>query len=122
MAAFVGLNDVSGFSSLITATELKRELASAEPPFVIDVRDLQEYEEEGHLEGVTHIPLFEVRGRMGVFRGIRAIVVHCRVGKRGHGELDSAGGGVRNLTGGGRARCWRVGFGRLRRVLFATGA
>ena len=113
MAAFVGLNDVSGFSSLITATELKRELASAEPPFVIDVRDLQEYE-EGHLEGVTHIPLFELRGRMGSIPRDRAIVVHCRVGKRGHvGARILRGAGferVRNLTGGWTSALLEGGF------------
>lgn len=113
MAAFVGLNDVSGFSPLITAAELKRELASEQPPFVIDVRDLQEYA-DGHLEGVTHIPLFELRERMESIPRDRAIVVHCRVGKRGHVAARILRGAgverVRNLTGGWTSVLLEGGF------------
>ncbi|HTP30280.1 MAG TPA: FAD-dependent oxidoreductase, partial [Anaeromyxobacteraceae bacterium] len=43
VAAFVGLNDISGFSPLVTAAELKDALGSSESPLVLDVRAQEDF-------------------------------------------------------------------------------
>ena len=52
MAAFVGENDISGYSPLMTAPQLKCLLAKTEQerPVVLDVRNLNEYE-GSHMQG-----------------------------------------------------------------------
>jgi NADPH-dependent 2,4-dienoyl-CoA reductase/sulfur reductase-like enzyme/rhodanese-related sulfurtransferase len=106
VAAFVGLNDLTGFSPLITAGELKAALASrgeAERPVVLDVRNLNEYE-ASHLRGALNIPVDELRFRLEDVPRDRPLVVHCRSGYRSHlaSRILQQNGfeGVRNLTGG----------------------
>jgi len=87
LAAFVGQNDLSGYSPLETAAQLKAALAAAaaggEGAAVLDVRNRGEYE-EGHLAGAVNIPLDELRFRLDeVPAGVR-IHVHCRSGFRAH--------------------------------------
>jgi NADPH-dependent 2,4-dienoyl-CoA reductase/sulfur reductase-like enzyme/rhodanese-related sulfurtransferase len=103
LAAFIGGNDLSGFSPLVTAAELKAELASASPPLVLDVRTAKEYA-EGHVAGALHIPVDALRSSLGAVPRDRRVVVHCRSGFRahlavrilkGHGYTD-----VANVTGG----------------------
>jgi NADPH-dependent 2,4-dienoyl-CoA reductase/sulfur reductase-like enzyme/rhodanese-related sulfurtransferase len=103
LAAFVGLNDISKASPLVTAAELKAELASAKPPFVLDVRGLSEFE-QGHVRDAKHIPVDELRFELDALPRDRRIVVYCRSGfrahlalriLRGHGFTD-----VANVTGG----------------------
>jgi NADPH-dependent 2,4-dienoyl-CoA reductase/sulfur reductase-like enzyme/rhodanese-related sulfurtransferase len=103
LAAFIAQNDLSGFSPLITAAELARELASQTPPLVLDVRTAKE-RAMGYLEGSLHVPVDEVRGALARIPRDRRLVVHCRSGFRAHlavrtllehGYLE-----VRNLTGG----------------------
>ena len=62
VAAFVGQNDLSGFSPLVTAAELQAALASAAPPLVLDVRMDKEWA-AGHLRGAVHIPVDDLRAR-----------------------------------------------------------
>jgi rhodanese-related sulfurtransferase len=103
MAAFVGLNDISGFSPLITAAELKTALASAEPPVVLDVRTLNEFE-RSHLKGATNISVDELRFELDSLPRGRRIAVYCRSGYRAHLALrilKSHGfSDVVNITGG----------------------
>jgi NADPH-dependent 2,4-dienoyl-CoA reductase/sulfur reductase-like enzyme/rhodanese-related sulfurtransferase len=117
LAAFVGLNDVSGYSPLITAPELRRLLAEAPPaqalrsgevlqsqqPLVLDVRNLNEHE-LSHLKGALHIPVDELRFRLDEVPRDRPIVVHCRSGFRSHLALrilkEHGWTDVKNLTGG----------------------
>ncbi len=106
VAAFVGLNDLTGFSPLITAGELKAALASrgeAERPVVLDVRNLNEYE-ASHLRGALNIPVDELRFRLEEVPRDRPLVVHCRSGYRSHlaSRILQQNGfeRVRNLTGG----------------------
>jgi NADPH-dependent 2,4-dienoyl-CoA reductase/sulfur reductase-like enzyme/rhodanese-related sulfurtransferase len=103
LAAFVGLNDISKASPLVTAAELKAELASAKPPLVLDVRGLGEFE-QGHVKGATHLPVDELRFELEALPRDRRVVVYCRSGfrahlalriLRGHGFTD-----VANVTGG----------------------
>jgi len=110
VAAFVGLNDITGFSPLITAAELQSLLAAgsaagseAERPLVLDVRNLGEHE-ASHLKGALNIPVDELRFRLDEVPRGRPIVVHCRSGFRSHLALrilkQNGFAEVRNLSGG----------------------
>ncbi len=104
VAAFVGLNDLSGFSPAITASSLKRMLeADGGPPLLLDVRTLNEFE-ASHLRGALHIPLDELRFRLDEVPRGRVIVLYCRSGYRAHLALrilrDNGFQNVMNVTGG----------------------
>lgn len=103
LAAFIGLNDCTGFSPLVTAAQAKAELASATPPLVLDVRTKKEVD-AGHLQGALHIPVDELRARLAEVPRGRRLLVHCRSGFRAHlavRTLSSAGfTDVANITGG----------------------
>jgi NADPH-dependent 2,4-dienoyl-CoA reductase/sulfur reductase-like enzyme/rhodanese-related sulfurtransferase len=113
VAAFVGLNDLTGFSPLITAGQLKAELASGQPPAVLDVRNLNEYE-ASHLRGALNIPVDELRFRLEEVPRDRPSVVHCRSGFRSHLAarilMQNGFARVRNLTGGYLAALALGGF------------
>ena len=103
LAAFIGLNDVSGFSPLVSAAELKAELSQPEPPIVLDVRTLGEYE-ASHLAGAVHIPVDDLRFESDRLPKNRRILVHCRSGFRAHLALrilkQKGFADVANVTGG----------------------
>jgi len=103
LAAFVGENDLSGFSPLVTAPQLSVELASPRPPVVVDVRTLGEWE-RGHLQGAIHMPVDDVRFDHDALPRGRRIVVYCRSGFRAHlavRALKQLGyADVANVTGG----------------------
>lgn len=113
MAAFVGENDLSGYSPLLTAAQLKAELASSTPPLVLDVRSRDEYA-AGHLAGVTHIPVDELRTSLASIPRDRSIVVHCKSGMRAHiaTRILLAAGitDIRNVTGGWTSLLLEGGF------------
>jgi rhodanese-related sulfurtransferase len=116
VAAFVGLNDLSGFSPLVTAEKLRAELAAEPPqqrPVVLDVRNLNEYE-ASHLRGARNIPVDELRYRLEEVPRDRPLVVHCRSGFRSHLALrilkQNGFAQVRNLTGGYLAATALGGF------------
>jgi len=120
LVAFVAQNDVSGFSPLVTAGQLAAELASAAPPLVLDVRTAAEWKKE-HLRGAVHVPVDDLRGRLGELPRDRRIAVHCKSGFRAHLALrilkEHGFGDVVNVTGGytsmriepGLASVWEVG-------------
>lgn len=83
LAAFVAENDLSGFSPVITAAELRAALESTEPPLVLDVRDRGEYS-RGHVRGARHLPVDELRHEWETLPKDRRIAVHCRSGFRAH--------------------------------------
>jgi rhodanese-related sulfurtransferase len=103
LAAFIGENDLSGYAPLVTAAQLKVELASASPPVVVDVRTLGEWE-KGHLRGALHLPVDDVRFDHAALPKGRRLVVHCRSGFRAHlavRTLKQLGfEDVANVTGG----------------------
>ncbi len=103
LAAFIGENDLSGYSPLVTPAQLKAELASASPPVVVDVRTLGEWE-KGHLRGALHLPVDDVRFDHAALPKGRRLVVHCRSGFRAHlaaRTLKQLGfEDVANVTGG----------------------
>ncbi len=106
LAAFVGINDITGFSPLVTAEETRRLLADPDAqkhPVVLDVRNLNEFE-TSHLKGALNIPVDELRFRLDDVPRGKPIVVHCRSGFRAHLALrilkENGWADVRNLTGG----------------------
>jgi NADPH-dependent 2,4-dienoyl-CoA reductase/sulfur reductase-like enzyme/rhodanese-related sulfurtransferase len=103
LAAFVGLNDMSGQSPLVTAAALKAELSSAAPPLLLDVRTLREFE-QGHVKDAKHLPVDDLRFELdGIPKG-RRVVVYCRSGYRAHLALrvlrQNGFADVANVTGG----------------------
>ena len=101
--AFVAENDLSGFSPLVTAAQLRTELAGPNPPVVLDVRSLGEWN-RGHLKGAIHLPVDDVRHELASIPRDRRVVVHCHSGFRAHLALRTllANGwrDVANVTGG----------------------
>jgi len=83
MAAFVGLNDISGASPTATARELKAALGSRDPLLVIDLRASDAYG-ESHLRGAMSIPVDRLRSKCEELPRDRPIYVYCRVGWNGH--------------------------------------
>ncbi len=78
------------------------EEADRESSLVLDVRNDDEYA-AGHITGAVHIPLDELRRRLGELPHGRDIITCCRVGHRSYYAtriLRQHGLGVRNLSGG----------------------
>jgi len=65
----------------ITAATLAEQLASANPPSVLDVRAEKE-REAGHIPGSLHIPVNHLRERLSEVPSDRPVVVHCAGGYR----------------------------------------
>ena len=90
----------------VDASDLEQRLASAESPFVVDVRTPGEFE-AGALEGALHIPLNHLEKRSGDVPKDRPVVLVCRSGYRsalGVSLLERAGfENVTDLTGGWNA-------------------
>jgi rhodanese-related sulfurtransferase len=103
LAAFVAVNDLTGFSPLVTAAALRAEQATEEAPLLVDVRTEAEWA-AGHVAGSLHMPLDEIAARSSELPRDRRIVVTCRGGYRGHLALRALRGlgfeNARNLTGG----------------------
>ncbi|HDD56127.1 MAG TPA: rhodanese-like domain-containing protein, partial [Chloroflexi bacterium] len=53
------LGSMSGYNAL-KADGLLEEMTLDAPPFILDVRSLEEVAESGHIEGAAHIPLNEL--------------------------------------------------------------
>jgi rhodanese-related sulfurtransferase len=113
LAAFIGTNDLSGFSPLVTAAELKVELTKPKPPLVLDVRTLGEYE-ASHLAGAVHLPVDDLRFELDRLPKDRRIVVHCRSGFRAHLAVrilkQHGFADVANVTGGQMSMVAEGGF------------
>ncbi len=92
----------SGAPSL-AAPDLAEEIACAEPPWLLDVREPWEFR-SGSLEGAMNIPLGDVLQRLDELPASREIVVFCRMGPRGDRAVemltDAGRPGARNLEGG----------------------
>ena len=97
-------NTMSDSSTEVTATELARELASAHPPVLVDIRDPWEWD-AGNLadKGAVHIPLAELLDRTDELPEDRPIVLYCRTGNRTADALERLSGSglsVRHLRDG----------------------
>ncbi|MBY0587949.1 rhodanese-like domain-containing protein [bacterium] len=87
----------------ISPEELKSRIDSGNPPFILDVRNPDEFA-LGRIIGSSLIPLGELPARLGELDPDSEIVVHCKMGGRAtqaqiflqqHHFRD-----VKNLTGG----------------------
>ncbi len=77
----------------VSAPTLAEELASAEPPVVMDVRSAKEWAEK-HLAGSVNLPLSQLHERVDELPRHRRIVLHCAGGYR-----SSIAAGVLNQHG-----------------------
>jgi len=76
------LSSMSGYNT-IKADGLLVELAEDQPPFLLDVRSAAELEENGHIEGATHIPLNELAQHLDLLPSFDTpIVAYCGSGWR----------------------------------------
>ena len=96
-----GGHDTSA-KTAINAAEAKTRIDSAAPPFLLDVREPQEYR-EGHIDGARLLPLGELGKRLNELPRDREILVICRSGNRSGTatrQLLNAGYQAINLNGG----------------------
>lgn len=94
-------NIPSGFSS-VAADAFNEQMADS---FVLDVRELDEYE-GGHIEGAVNIPVREVVQNLNLIPMDQPILVYCAAGTRGAlatTALEMLGYNAVNLRGGIRA-------------------
>jgi len=86
----------------LTAAELQEKLKNGKPPFILDVRQPEEFR-EAHIGGAKLIPLGELHGRQQELPKDREIVCVCASGSRSSSaarQLAVAGFNVINLKGG----------------------
>lgn len=86
----------------LNATQVQARLRQKPKPFLLDVRQPEEYE-AGHIEGARLIPLGELGQRMGELPSEAEIICVCRSGNRsGYAVQMLSGRGYRtfNLSGG----------------------
>jgi rhodanese-related sulfurtransferase len=87
---------------MLTATELQDKLKSAKRPYLLDVRQPEEFR-EGHITGAKLIPLGELKSNLESLPKQREIICMCASGSRSSSAarmLASAGYTVFNLQGG----------------------
>ena len=104
--------DISGLQSFsaITLRDLLRRQTADSAPWLIDVRDAQEFA-TGHIAGARHLPLPELESRLGELRDAPGLIFICLSGVRSLRacQLAAAAGLQRlgHLEGGMRA--WQEG-------------
>ena len=92
----------------VGAVELKERLASAEPPFLLDVRQPHEWDIVNlETDGAVMIPLAQLQDRLEEIPTDREIVVYCRTGARSASAAqilaEQGFSSVFNFVGGIRA-------------------
>ena len=87
----------------ITPSEVNTWLHGDDPPFLLDVREPNEWE-IGHLPDATRISVNELQGRLNELDTAREMVVYCRSGARSGRAVDMLRAAgfrkVKNMTGG----------------------
>ncbi len=86
----------------VTSPDLAEQLGKPEEPFIVDVREPDEYA-GGRIPGSRLIPLGSLAGRMTEIPSDREVVVVCKSGGRSTAackHLQAAGYRVSNLIGG----------------------
>jgi NADPH-dependent 2,4-dienoyl-CoA reductase/sulfur reductase-like enzyme/rhodanese-related sulfurtransferase len=108
IAAFIGLNHITGFSPLKTPSETLDELAR-DGGLVLDVRTMGEQAKAAY-KGAIHIPADEVRDRLSEVPRDKPIYILSKDGFLGHTTLRILSGAgwtqVHNITGGYLAARW----------------
>jgi rhodanese-related sulfurtransferase len=78
----VMLTNMVGYNT-IKADALLVEMVEDTPPFILDVRSVEEVTEQGHIEGATHIPLNELTQHIDLLPAFDTpIVAYCGSGWR----------------------------------------
>lgn len=86
----------------MTAKEVQKKLEAGETLHIIDVREPFEVE-EGHIKGITPIPLGDLEKRIGELDQHTEYIVVCRSGGRSGkatAYLEERGYKAINMTGG----------------------
>jgi len=86
----------------IDARPLQQKLAGANPPLIVDVRNVPELA-EGRIEGSVHIPMNELPARLAEVPEGRDVVTVCKKGMRSFnaaGWLRQMGRSAVSLQGG----------------------
>jgi len=77
------LESMVGYNTVKTADVLLAEMAEDTPPFILDVRTLDEVTENGHIEGAAHIALNELAVNVDLLPSLDTpIVTYCAGGWR----------------------------------------
>jgi rhodanese-related sulfurtransferase len=108
---FGSANDPVNTAGFVAGHIARGDIASVAPEswkpsneLLLDVRDADELAAWGKLAGALHIPLFELRSRVGELPGDRPIVAYCQKGQRGYLATCALQGlgfeKVSNLRGG----------------------
>lgn len=87
---------------VVAAAELPVDISAPDAPYLLDVREYDEWE-AGHVAGAVHIPMGELVGRLDEVPKGTDVVVVCRSGGRSAAVTDYLGRGgwtVRNLADG----------------------
>ena len=81
MQALAGRPDLVWQTDRMTAAMVAEEMASPEPPLLLDVRNLREWAAR-HINGSVNIPLNQLQERIAEVPRNRRIAVHCAGGYR----------------------------------------
>ncbi|WP_372635813.1 rhodanese-like domain-containing protein [Cohnella sp.] len=103
MAGYLAQNVLSGLTEVAAPKDL--ELYDPERHILLDVRTVAEYD-QGHIEGARHLPVDDLRSRIGELDSEKEIWAYCAVGMRGYIAsriLQQRGFRVKNITGGYRS-------------------
>jgi len=103
MAGFVAANILKGDAATVNWNEI--DALEPEKYMLLDVRNKPELDNAGFIKGGVHIPLHELRGRLGELGKDKTIAVYCAVGLRGYIAsriLTQNGFKAVNLSGGYR--------------------
>jgi len=108
---FVSANDPINTAGFVADHIVRGDVATVSPEdwkpngeFLLDVRETSEVAESGLLRNAVHIPLGELRDRLGELPRDRRILVYCQKGQRGYLATRALKGSgfedVANLRGG----------------------
>ena len=81
MEALAARPDLLGRTERVSAPMMAEELASADPPLLLDIRNPREWATE-HIAGSVNIPLNHLQERIAEIPRDRRIAVHCAGGYR----------------------------------------
>lgn len=81
MAALADRSDLVWQTERVSAPMVAKELASTDPPLLLDVRNPREWSAR-HIEGSVNIPLNHLQERLGEVPRDRRIALHCAGGYR----------------------------------------
>jgi len=101
-SGYVASNLLNGAFKQVSFSKV-RELVE-QNAYILDIREMDEYEEDGHILSAKIIPMSEIRQRYQEIPKDRPVYIHCRSGQRSYNVvlmLQSKGyENVFNVSGG----------------------